>query len=117
MKSRIPRPLSPGECAFALHCRAENLTPEREYMFHPGRKWRIDFAFLNEKIGVEIEGGTWIAGGHNRGKIYELNLIKYNEAAKLGWRVMRYTTNMVTDGTAIADVLEMLGLSPCQPTR
>ncbi len=100
--------LSPGEEAFALHCRAEDLHPERECQFHPERKWRFDFAFHKPMIAVEIEGGIWNAGRHNRGSSFEKDAEKYNAAAKLGWRVMRYSTEMVMRGEAINDVLEVL---------
>jgi very-short-patch-repair endonuclease len=103
--------LSPGEEAFALHCRAEKLTPEREYPFCPGRKWRADFAFISERVLVEIEGGTWSLGRHTRGSGFEADLEKYNTAAILGWRVLRFTTNMVMAGEAINDTLKILGKS------
>ena len=63
MPTKTPRPLSPGECAFALHCRAEKLEPVRELQFHLDRKWRFDFAFVPEKLAVEIEGGLFVGGG------------------------------------------------------
>ena len=67
--------------------------PETEYRFHPTRRWRFDFAFPESKVAVEMEGGVWTGGGHNRGTIYNTNCDKYNEAALLGWIVLRYTTN------------------------
>ena len=100
--------LSPGEEAFALHCRAEGLLPNREYRFHPTREWRFDFAFVGRMIAVEIEGGSGTYGRHQRPGGFEADAVKYNAAAKLGWRVFRYTTRMVTDGTAINDMLEVL---------
>lgn len=100
--------MSPGEEAFALHCRAEKLTPEREYYFHDKRRWRFDFAFPSSMIAVEIEGNIWHAGRHTRGTGFEPDCVKYNAAAKLGWRVLRYSTEMVLRGNAIDDVLEML---------
>lgn len=100
--------LSKGECAFELHCRAEKLHPLREYHFHPTRKFRFDFAFIAEKIGVEIEGGTWMAGRHSRGKGFEDDCRKYAEATLLGWRVLRFSTGMVISGEAINYVLEAL---------
>lgn len=105
---RVPKKLSPGEEAFALHCRVEGLSPEREYEFAAGRKWRFDFAFLDRKLAVEIEGGLFSAGRHVRGAAVEKDFEKYNRAALLGWRVLRYSTKMVTDGIAINDVLEMV---------
>ena len=104
-----PRKLSPGEEAFALHCRAEKLTYERESLFYVGRMWRFDFTFPAIKLAVEIEGGIWNAGAHTRGKHFESDCEKYNAAAKMGWRVLRYSTEMVMAGTAINDVLEILG--------
>jgi very-short-patch-repair endonuclease len=109
MPVKVTKPLSPGEEAFALHLRAERIFyAEREYHFHPQRKWRFDFALLEPKIAVEIEGGTWIQGRHQRGGSYEVDCEKYNAAVKMGWRVLRYSTEMVMRGDAINDVLEIL---------
>ena len=67
-------------------------TLEREYRFHPTRLWRFDFAFAYRKIAIEIEGGTWSGGRHTRGSGYAEDCLKYNEAAKLGWTILRYTS-------------------------
>jgi very-short-patch-repair endonuclease len=82
------------------------------YKFMEGRKFAIDFAWLDKKLAIEIEGGTWINGGHNRGVIFESNCEKYNELAKRGWTLFRFTTGMVTTGQAILfveDFLKMKG--------
>jgi very-short-patch-repair endonuclease len=63
-----------------------------EYVFAKPRRFRFDFAWPNEKVAVECEGGTWVGGGHNRGAGYASNCEKYNLAAELGWRVLRYTS-------------------------
>lgn len=65
---------------------------QQEYRFHPVRKWRLDFADPVCKIGVEIEGGTWVMGRHSRGSGYAKDCEKYNELAASGWRVFRYTS-------------------------
>ena len=101
---KLPKPLSPGGEAFALHCRAERLTPQPEYRFHATRKWQFDFAFPDSMIAVEIEG--W--GRHQRMGGFKADCEKYNAAAILGWRVLRYTTDQVKRGDAINDVLEIL---------
>lgn len=72
----------------------------REYAFHPERKWRFDFAWPGKMVAMEIEGGTWTAGRHTRGKGYENDCIKYSTAAIMGWVVIRATTGMVNDGRA-----------------
>lgn len=99
---------SEGEELFALHCRAEGLTPVREWMFAKPRRWRFDFCFPKEKLAVEIEGGTWIQGRHNRGSSIEKDLEKYNTAALLGWTVLRYTTAQIKSGKAIEEVKRAL---------
>jgi very-short-patch-repair endonuclease len=99
-------PLSPGEEAFALHCRAEKLQPVREFRFHPERKWRFDFYFPEQKLAVEIEGG--MGGRHQRIGGFAADIEKYNAATRMGIKVLRYTTRMVTYGTAINEVLEAL---------
>lgn len=80
----------------------------REYRFHPTRKWRFDFAAPDEKIAIEIEGGIHSKGRHVRPKGYIGDLEKYNEAAWLGWRVLRYSTSQVNGGIAILDLYKKL---------
>jgi len=93
---------SKAEEAFDLQVRALELPLiRREYRFAPPRRWRFDFAFVGQ-VAVEIQGGTWSGGRHVRGKGYEADCEKRNEATLLGWRVLYFTPRMVADGTAIA---------------
>jgi very-short-patch-repair endonuclease len=105
----IPKPLSRGEEEFLLHCRVKCLpTPEREVKFALPRQFRADFLFREAKLIVEVDGGTRANGRHNRHEGYERDCQKLNLATKLGYRVLRYTTEMVTSGEAIYDVMEAL---------
>lgn len=53
------------EREFELMLRTANLSGyEREYKFHPVRKWRIDFAWVLERLAVEVDGG--VRTGHAR---------------------------------------------------
>lgn len=104
----IPKPLSPGEETFQLHCQAHGLKPEREVKFCPTRNWKVDFLFRAESIIVEIEGGVWSGGRHSRGKGFEADCEKYNRATLMGYRVLRYSTAQVESGMAIHDVLELV---------
>lgn len=81
---------------------------EREYKFHSSRRWRFDFANVDKKIAIEIEGGIHRKGRHVRPKGYLGDLEKYNEAAYLGWKVYRYSTAQVTSGHAIFDLEKKL---------
>lgn len=104
--------MSQGEECFALHCRVSGLTPEREYKLCAGRRWKFDFAFPDRMLAIEVEGGIWSGGRHTRGSGYAKDMEKYNAAVKLGWRVLRYSTDMVLAGTAIEEVKEMMERPP-----
>lgn len=94
------------EEALALELKHMGLPPfKREFRFHPERRWRFDFAFPEHKVAVEIEGGTWTGGRHNRPGGYAADCSKYNEAALLGWYVYRFTRDDVIGGHA-AKVIE-----------
>jgi very-short-patch-repair endonuclease len=69
--------------------------PETEYRFHPVRKWRFDYCFLEKKLAIEIEGGIFTQGRHTRGYGYSADLEKYNAACLLGYRVLRYAPNRI----------------------
>lgn len=98
--------MSEREAELAMQIRALKLpSPEREFRFLPTRRFRFDFAWPAQKVALEVEGGTWISGRHNRGKGYASDCVKYSEAAILGWKVIRATGEMVTNGTAL-DLLQ-----------
>ena len=75
--------------------------PVREHKFHPTRRWRFDLAFLESKLAVEVEGGIWTYGRHNRAISFIKDMEKYNEACLLGWNLLRFTTDMVKKGESI----------------
>ena len=62
-----------------------------ELKFHPTRRWRFDYAIPRLKIAIEIDGGVWIRGRHNSPKGYINDMEKFNEAAALGWVVLKFT--------------------------
>lgn len=81
---------------------------EREFRFHPTRKWRFDIAARAHNLAVEVDGGSF-TGGHSRGKAYEAECLKYAEALILGWRVLRVTPQMVKSGQALALIRRAVG--------
>lgn len=76
---------------------------EKEYRFHPIRRWRFDFADLDNKIGIECEGGAFINGRHSRGTGMVKDTEKYNQATILGWRLLRYASSKQIDEQFIND--------------
>lgn len=98
----IPRQPSDLERTLDTHLRVAGLPAwETEFIFHPVRRWRFDFCWPALLVAVEIEGGTWTKGRHTRGAGFAGDCLKYNEAALLGWLVLRFTAEQVRDGTAL----------------
>ena len=83
--------------------------PERQVHFHDKRRWRFDFAWVEDKLAVEIQGGTWIKGGHNSGYGVTADYEKLRVAQRMGWRVLPYSTqdckDMVRVVTEVAEIL------------
>ena len=74
---------------------------EREYRFHPTRRWRFDLAFPSRWVAVEVDGGAFIAGRHARGAGIRNDCEKFSEAAALGWRVLRVLPEQIESGQAL----------------
>lgn len=63
------------------------------------RRYRADYLILDKKIIIEVNGGQFIGGRHNRagkvnGKIftqYENDLNKFNLAQKFGFKIFQFT--------------------------
>lgn len=87
------------ESKFALYWRGLG-GPElkREFVFHPKRKWRADFAHLESRTLIEIEGGLYVESGgrHNRSAGFIADAEKYLEAFLAGWNVVRLTGPQIT---------------------
>lgn len=102
------KPATSIEAKFALLWGCEQINGPalvRQHKFCATRKWLFDFAQIESRVAIELEGGTWAGyqrGGSRRGgwhqnpKVYAANCEKYNEAALLGWTVFRLTTEQVT---------------------
>ena len=83
--------------------------PVREHRFHPVRKWRLDFAWLDQKLALEVDGGIY-GGRHTRGAGFKKDQEKRNAAILMGWRVLHTTPAEVKDGSIFGVVREALGL-------
>lgn len=81
---------------------------ERDYRFHPTRRWEFDFCHVPSRVAIEIDGGQWAphGGRHNRDSDRE----KLNAAAEMGWRVLRYSGAMLDEPErVVAQVARALG--------
>jgi len=79
--------------------------PEREYRFHPERKWRIDLCWPDVKLAVEIEGGAFLYGRHNRPASYIKDIEKYNALTLAGYHLLRFTPKQMANGEAQETIL------------
>lgn len=72
---------------------AEQPVPEYKFDAEIGRKHRFDWAFVERKVAIEIDGGQYAhqGGRHNTDGDRE----KLNIAAMLGWRVFRFSPTML----------------------
>lgn len=80
----------------------------REHKFHEERKWRFDVAWPEVKVALEIEGGAWRYGRHNRASTFLKDMEKYNEAASMGWLVLRCPWEWVEDGRIFGTIVRTL---------
>lgn len=88
--------------AFTLLCRKElGARCEKEWRFHPVRKWRFDYAFPDFKVALEVEGGVFTGGRHTRSLGFLKDIEKYNSAAVLGWTVVRTVPDELYTGKTI----------------
>lgn len=91
-----------------------------EYKFHPDRKWRFDFVFVDDsgygvitdeteaiqstKLALEVQGGLFTNGRHTRGAALMKEHEKLNTAAMRGWKVM-YT---IPQNLCMQETVEMV---------
>jgi hypothetical protein len=82
--------------------------PELQWHFHSERKWRFDFAWVPELLAVELQGGSFVRGGHNRGVQQAKDYEKQREAVRLGWRVLPFNSLDMHDPVAVVEFVAAL---------
>jgi len=89
------------EVKFLLMLKARKLPiPVQEHRFHEVRKFRLDWAWPEHKLGLEVDGGVWTGGAHGRGTGIVRDQEKTNLAATEGWRILRVMpSTLATDAT------------------
>jgi very-short-patch-repair endonuclease len=80
----------------------------REYQAIPARKFRFDFAVIDERLLIEVQGGTFSGGAHGRGIGIHRDYEKGNLAVQHKWRVLQFDTKQVKSGEAVAFTVEIL---------
>lgn len=126
-------PQSAPEATLEQHLRA--MAPkhgwhfEGQYRWHPERRFRADFAvwhprFIDGKVApplegeepyllVEIDGAKKGApGAHQRVDGIDRDCRRAAEALVLGYQVLRVSSRMVKDGTALQYIEKLMGVSP-----
>lgn len=80
------------------------LSPVPEYRFYEGRKWRLDLAYPDRRLAIEVDGAV-----HRiKGQFYR-DLEKHQALFFEGWRLLRVSTAQVRSGAALAMVRRALG--------
>ncbi len=84
--------------------------PVAEYKFHPSKGWRLDRAWPEDRLGVEIEGGLWMKGkgAHSHPSNILRDIEKYNAAVLLGWRILRFGETHLNSPYAMESVAQAL---------
>ena len=130
LAAEIPRPFVPHTAGaagdlygvFLAVGQAGFPPPVPEVRFHPGRHWRFDWAWPWHEVALEREGGCFVKdkcpncswhrttfkSRHHDRKGYEADLAKYNEAARMGWLLVRVTPPMIRDGRAADAIIGAL---------
>jgi hypothetical protein len=79
-----------------------------QHRFVPGRMYRFDRAWVDQRVAVEVQGGIWTGGRHARGSGIAAECVKLSIAAALGWRVLPVTVEMIESGQAVELIRQAL---------
>lgn len=116
------------EDRFDYDCRKHGLPPfVRDHKFAVAamkRRWKFDFAWLEQKVAVEVEGlnvrqnaaGEWqLSGRHATVTGFREDCVKYNAAALLGWIVLRFVSNQVSSDYGVQATMRALSMRGWRP--
>lgn len=74
--------------------------PKPHALIFPNSQHHVDYAYLEERIAVEISGQIWQKGGHSSGRGITRDAFKANELACMGWKLLIFTPEQIDSGAA-----------------
>lgn len=88
--------------------------PRQNFRFHSERLWEFDFAWVREKVAVDVDGEKYHANPEQLIKDHW----KRNAALMMGWKVLVFTGSMVRlrPAVCIEQVRQLLAgreIDPC----
>lgn len=110
LKRCAPMPENSAESALEREFAARwaslypDLILEREWRFDEVRRYRLDFAHLESRVGLEIQGGIWQKGGHSSGRGITRDCKKNFCALTGGWIVFALTDAMSRDAVILEGI-------------
>lgn len=108
----LPQEIPWATKKFLATCRGAGiLEPQPEFRFHHERKWRFDFAWVEAKVYLEVQGGIWQNGRHSRGAALLKEWEKLNTATAMGWRPLFCQPNDLCKPITIRSIKEALAYS------
>lgn len=81
--------------------------PVREHRFCH-RRWRFDFAWLTQRVAVEVQGGIWAQGRHSRAAGMAADYEKHNQATRQGWRVLYVVPAQLRSAFLFETIVDLL---------
>ena len=90
---------------------------ETQYKAIPGREYRFDFAFVNARLLVEVNGGLWTkdSEGRAKGHAHPTAIIRDYEKTNLAtlwhWQVLTFAPEHIESGQALIQILQALGIA------
>ena len=79
----------------------------------PAYQWpvcghRADFAWTDARVLVEVQGGSWTRGAHNRAQGYARDRMLNNRRQLDGWLVLEFTGDHLNRNEALPMVRQAL---------
>ena len=89
--------------------------PERQFRFAlPHRQYRVDFAWPDRGLAVEVDGGAFVGRGGQGSVISRLSAVGYHQTVEdyrkrnllnlLGWRLLAYQPQQIARGEALTEI-------------
>lgn len=78
--------------------------PQRRFPGDKRRVWIADRAWPDVGLIVEVQGGIWVGGAHAHPLDLERNMLKSNDAALLGFRILQFAPEDVISGSCMATI-------------